>query len=60
MAARTQALCRLPVERYDGRADAVWADAPDGATLLRRIGELPASGAQRRRSSSRRWASRSA
>jgi hypothetical protein len=47
MAARTQALCRLPVERYDGRADAVWADAPDGATLLRRIGELPGSGAQK-------------
>ncbi len=47
MAARTQALCRLLVERYDGRADALWADVPDGTTLLRRIGELPGFGAQK-------------
>ena len=47
MAARAQALCRLLVERYDGRADALWSDAPDGATLLRRIGELPGFGAQK-------------
>ncbi|HYO37407.1 MAG TPA: HhH-GPD-type base excision DNA repair protein [Geodermatophilus sp.] len=46
-AARTQALCRLLVERYDGRADALWSDAPDGTTLLRRIGELPGFGAQK-------------
>ena len=49
MAARTQAVCRLLVERYDGRADAVWSDAPDGATLLRRLGELPGFGAQKAR-----------
>jgi uncharacterized HhH-GPD family protein len=47
MAGRTQELCRLLVERYDGRAENVWADAPDGATLLKRIGELPGFGAQK-------------
>ena len=44
-----QAVCRLLVERHDGRADALWSDAPDGATLLRRIGELPGFGAQKAR-----------
>lgn len=47
MAGRAQAVCRLLVERYDGRADALWADVPDGATLLRRMGELPGFGAQK-------------
>jgi uncharacterized HhH-GPD family protein len=47
MAARTQDLARVLVERYDGRADALWADVPDGATLLRRLGELPGFGAQK-------------
>lgn len=47
MAGRTQDLCRLLVERYDGRAENLWADAPDGATLLRRLGELPGFGAQK-------------
>jgi uncharacterized HhH-GPD family protein len=47
MAGRTQELCRLLVERYDGRADNLWADAPDGPTLLRRLGELPGFGTQK-------------
>jgi uncharacterized HhH-GPD family protein len=47
MAARTQAVCRLLVERYGGRADGLWADVPDGANLLERIGELPGFGAQK-------------
>ncbi|SFL09462.1 HhH-GPD-type base excision DNA repair protein [Geodermatophilus ruber] len=47
MAARAQAVCRLLVERYDGRAEGLWADVPDGATLLKRIGQLPGFGAQK-------------
>ena len=49
MAARTQAVCRLLVERYDGRAEGLWADVPDGATLLERVGQLPGFGAQKAR-----------
>jgi uncharacterized HhH-GPD family protein len=47
MAARTQELCRLILDRYDGRAENLWADVPDGATLLRRLGELSGFGAQK-------------
>jgi uncharacterized HhH-GPD family protein len=49
MAGRVQAVCRLLGERYDGRAEALWADAPDGAALLERIGQLPGFGAQKAR-----------
>ena len=49
MAARTQAVCRLLVERYDGRAEGLWADVPDGATLLERVGQQPGFGAQKAR-----------
>jgi len=47
MAGRTQELCRLLVDRYDGRAENLWADVPDGGTLLRRLKELPGFGAQK-------------
>jgi uncharacterized HhH-GPD family protein len=47
MATRARDLARLLVERYDGRADGLWADVPDGRTLLERIGELPGFGAQK-------------
>ncbi|WP_309232928.1 HhH-GPD-type base excision DNA repair protein [Blastococcus sp. TML/C7B] len=41
MAGRAQELCRLLVERYDGRAENLWAGATDGKALLRRLKELP-------------------
>jgi uncharacterized HhH-GPD family protein len=47
MAARTQELCRLLVDRYGGRAEALWDGVPDGATLAKRVGELPGFGAQK-------------
>ena len=47
MAGRTQELCRLLLERYDGRPEGLWADVPDGAALLERLGELPGFGPQK-------------
>ena len=47
MAGRVQALAALLVDRYDGDAAALWRDAPDGATLLRRVRALPGFGAQK-------------
>jgi uncharacterized HhH-GPD family protein len=44
MAARTQDLGRLIVERYDGDAAQVWNGAATGQELVRRIGELPGFG----------------
>jgi uncharacterized HhH-GPD family protein len=49
MAARTQELCRVLVERYGGRAEALWAGAPDGAVVLQRLNELPGFGVQKSR-----------
>ncbi len=47
MAGRVQELCRALVEHYDGRAEAVWENAPDGAELLRRLQALPGFGEQK-------------
>jgi uncharacterized HhH-GPD family protein len=48
-AKRVQALCQLIVDDYDGRAAAIWEDAPDGAELRRRIQALPGFGEQKAR-----------
>lgn len=47
MAERTQALCQALVERFDGRAENVWADAGSGAEVVRRMSSLPGFGAQK-------------
>ncbi|WP_091295361.1 HhH-GPD-type base excision DNA repair protein [Micromonospora halophytica] len=47
MAARVQEMCRALVDRYDGDAARLWADAADGRELLRRVGELPGFGRQK-------------
>lgn len=50
MAKRVQALCVFLVERYDGRAEAIWTDGqPDGPTVLDRLQGLPGYGLQKAR-----------
>ena len=44
MAARTQDLARLIVDRYDGDPAAVWTGAADGKDLVARLSELPGFG----------------
>jgi uncharacterized HhH-GPD family protein len=44
MAARTQDLARLIMERYDGDAAAVWTSASSGKELVTRLAELPGFG----------------
>ena len=45
MAARTQDLARLIVDRYDGNPAQLWASAATGQELVRRIAGLPGFGA---------------
>jgi uncharacterized HhH-GPD family protein len=47
MSARVQALCAAIVERYDGDATRIWADATDGKQLRSRLVELPGYGVQK-------------
>jgi uncharacterized HhH-GPD family protein len=47
MAARVQEVCRALVDRYGGDAAGLWADVPDGATLLGRVMALPGFGRQK-------------
>jgi uncharacterized HhH-GPD family protein len=47
MAKRTHALCVLLVERYGGDGARVWEEAEDGATLIRRLKELPGYGPEK-------------
>jgi uncharacterized HhH-GPD family protein len=44
MAARTQDLARLIVDRYDGAPAAIWTGAANGKDLVARLAELPGFG----------------
>jgi uncharacterized HhH-GPD family protein len=47
MAARVLELCRLLVEKYDGKAEKVWQGVTSGSELLSRVRELPGFGEQK-------------
>ncbi|TYP90666.1 HhH-GPD-type base excision DNA repair protein [Blastococcus xanthinilyticus] len=47
MAGRTQEVCRALVAEHRGRVEGLWADGPDGRTLLKRLNALPGFGAQK-------------
>jgi uncharacterized HhH-GPD family protein len=49
MAGRTQDLCRVLVERYDGDAAKVWTDAATGRELFANLKALPGFGEQKAR-----------
>lgn len=49
MAARVQDLCRLLVQDYGGRADAVWSTATTGEELFKRVKRLPGFGEHKAR-----------
>lgn len=46
-AKRTQELCQVLVDKYDGDAARLWTQARSGAELLKRVGELPGFGKQK-------------
>src|SRR5262245_21755402 len=47
MAERTQKLCRVIADDFDGDAASVWTGPTDGADLVKRIGTLPGFGKQK-------------
>jgi len=49
MAKRAHDLCRHIVEHYDGRTEAIWADAISGDELLARVQALPGFGKDKSR-----------
>ncbi len=49
MAGRTQELCRILVEKYDGDAVSVWTSAATGKELLANLKALPGFGEQKAR-----------
>jgi uncharacterized HhH-GPD family protein len=44
MSKRTQAMCQVLVDEYEGRAENLWETATSGAELLKRIKALPGFG----------------
>jgi len=46
-AKRSQDLCRILVDRYDGDAAQLWTGAKDGKDAVARVGELPGFGKQK-------------
>lgn len=46
-AKRTQEMCQLIVDRYDGDAAKLWTEAKDGRDAVARIGQLPGFGKQK-------------
>jgi uncharacterized HhH-GPD family protein len=49
MAGRTQDMCRVLVERYEGEAERVWRDARTGEELFANLRVLPGFGEQKAR-----------
>jgi uncharacterized HhH-GPD family protein len=49
MAGRTQDMCRMLVERYDGDAERVWSTAATGQELFANLKALPGFGEQKAR-----------
>ena len=47
MAARTHALCSYLDDRWAGRAESLWSDAPDAGELFGRLLELPGFGQEK-------------